>query len=496
MKEKVKSEISPKQFFNKNRRGLTTIASTLIIVGLVIAIGIVFIIIYNIISSEIEYSTESNISLQIEKSSVVIDENNKVSLKVSRDSGNSELEKIKFVLFDGENIEEIEKKASDFEESTERSFSFTPKLVINIKTISVVPIIKVAGKRKYLAVANSIQITKPESGNINVETPTTACGNANLETGEQCDDGNLKSGDGCSITCQTEVLNNQSTTTTTTTSTCGNSVCSSSENCSTCPSDCGVCTSTLKSNGQSCTTGTQCLSGSCVDSVCCNTACSEICKSCNVAGSVGTCSTTPSALPTNGLISYYPFDNDASDSAGGNDGSVSGATWTSDGKIGGAYSFDGVDDFINLGSTAIINKTITYTILAWIKTTNDGTIYSEQGYGTNSVTLYFGSNTFQVGSIGWKITPWVGNVKDGNWHFLVAIFSTDNGHKLYLDGNLDNENTNTDTPPFTSNPRIGAFHAGDLGTPVSFFNGIIDEVAIYNRALSASEIQQLYQREC
>jgi len=53
------------------------------------------------------------------------------------------------------------------------------------------------------------------------------CGNGKKETGEQCDDGNTKNGDGCSSTCKTEV--------------CGDASCNNGETCSTCPSDCGVC---------------------------------------------------------------------------------------------------------------------------------------------------------------------------------------------------------------------------------------------------------------
>lgn len=271
----------------KNKSGLTTIASTLIIIGLVIAIGIVFIIIYNIISSEVEYYTESNISLQIEKSSVVIGDDNKVSLKVSRGAGDAELEKIKFVLFDGENIEEIEKKASELEESSEMGFSFTPKLVTNIKTISVVPIINVNGKRKYLAVANSIQITKKENnGTFIAETPTTTCGNAKQEAGEQCDDGNLFSGDGCSSSCKTEI-------TTTTNLDCGNNVCNGTETCSTCEKDCGVCATTsacgnsVKDSGEECDLG----SSKNTNTACATTYgmncsyCSTSCRNITIAGS-------------------------------------------------------------------------------------------------------------------------------------------------------------------------------------------------------------------
>jgi hypothetical protein len=61
----------------------------------------------------------------------------------------------------------------------------------------------------------------------------------------------------------------------------------------------GSCT-TLLNNGSVCTTASQCLSGSCVDGVCCNTACASQCQACNLTGSVGSCANIPNgADPAN-----------------------------------------------------------------------------------------------------------------------------------------------------------------------------------------------------
>ncbi|MDP2628929.1 MAG: DUF4215 domain-containing protein [Nanoarchaeota archaeon] len=227
-----------------NERGLSTVASAIIIMAMTIAIGVVVIVIYNIVSSELEYSTQSNISLEIQKDSVLINEKNLVSLNVSRGEGNSELEKIRFVLSDGENVEEIERSAVGLNENGEAVFTFTPKLVNNVKTIRIVPIIKVDGKRKYLSVQDSVQISQ-EGGKTTAEKVTSICGNAQIESGEECDDGNAVSGDGCSMDCKVET-----TTTTDTSAVCGDGACDSSESCSSCSVDCGVCPA-----------GTQCGNG-------------------------------------------------------------------------------------------------------------------------------------------------------------------------------------------------------------------------------------------
>ena len=73
-------------------------------------------------------------------------EDNKVSFKSLRGEGNSELEEIKFEISDGENVEEIIKDAKELLESGKMDFSITPRKLKKIKTIRIIPIIKINGK--------------------------------------------------------------------------------------------------------------------------------------------------------------------------------------------------------------------------------------------------------------------------------------------------------------------------------------------------------------
>ena len=78
----------------------------------------------------------------------------------------------------------------------------------------------------------------------------------------------------------------------------------------------------------------------------------------------------PSYVPTNGLVGWWPFNGNANDESGnGNNGTVNGATLTTDrfGNADKAYSFDGVDDFINVGNpSGLFNNPYSYSQSAWV----------------------------------------------------------------------------------------------------------------------------------
>lgn len=105
---------------------------------------------------------------------------------------------------------------------------------------------------------------------VTVTVGTAVCANGVVESPETCDDGNLINSDGCSNTCAVEP----------------------GFFCVGNPSACTV----QKANGNACTTSTQCASGFCIDSVCSNTACTELCKSASGVkngGFPGVCSFVP-----------------------------------------------------------------------------------------------------------------------------------------------------------------------------------------------------------
>jgi parallel beta-helix repeat protein len=187
------------------------------------------------------------------------------------------------------------------------------------------------------------------------------------------------------------------------------------------------------------------------------------------------------SLPEEGMIAWWKFDEGtgttAYDSAGNNDGNIYGATWTT-GQIGGALSFDGEDDYVEVSG---LTNPVNMTYALWIKANS-----LSGGYDT---LLEFGSDDPWLGiTTTGEITLW-GYVTSslpittGQWYH-IAVTSDGSESIIYIDGQADaNGWANTDTG---TGLGIG-YHSGD--TP---FDGIIDEVMILNRALSAGEIEELY----
>ena len=91
----------------------------------------------------------------------------------------------------------------------------------------------------------------------------------------------------------------------------------------------------------------------------------------------------PAYLPSDGLVGWWPFNGNANDESGnGNNGTVNGATLTSDiNNISNqAYSFDGVNDFISIGNLTVINGNNSRSFVAWVKINpaqNGGVIISQ-----------------------------------------------------------------------------------------------------------------------
>lgn len=240
--------------------------------------------------------------------------------------------------------------------------------------------------------------------------------------------------------------------------------------------------------------------------------------------------TSESVNLNSGLVAYYPFSGNANDQSGnGHHGTVNGATLTADRQSSSdqAYSFDGTDDYIDVPHNGQLEgMTSGLTLAAWFKTssTQSQFVISKGGIVRN------GSITDDVYHLGFKllsssmfpsqvdgaIQGFVADkrqldfasmyiagsskvVTDGNWHHVAFIWDKPN-LKIYVDGqedsNLvyyDNKSTNSESlNSVTASLSIGANYNKDSGNYTVFFSGSIDEVRIYNRALNASEVSQLY----
>jgi hypothetical protein len=206
---------------------------------------------------------------------------------------------------------------------------------------------------------------------------------------------------------------------------------------------------------------------------------------------------TPTVAPslTDGLAGYYPFNGNANDESGkGNHGTVHGAALAADrfGTPDSAYRFDGVNDYIEVADDDTLDLDIYLTISLWALRPEDDTdrrarLVDKTTPSVNNGYNFDWARTMRLTG-GINNTQSSNNIPLGTWHHMVVVF--ENGISIfYLDGAEDgsgDHGSNLQTNSLTL--RIGAGHGGD-STP---FIGVLDDVRIYNRALSKSEIQALY----
>jgi len=226
----------------------------------------------------------------------------------------------------------------------------------------------------------------------------------------------------------------------------------------------------------------------------------------SLEASASTINKSPNYLgSSNGLVGYWTMDGNSvnwatgavTDSSGrGNTGTITNmATSTAIGKIGQALKFDGVNDYVNAGNGASLNITDAITLSAWVKIIGAQPTYAR--IIAKSWVYYLQIDTNNTAVLGFQDgQPWIGVLgsrvlSDNTWYHIVGTYDKNGGAtngRIYINGVLDN--TLTSTQPIQtvgSSVLIGA-HSGGLPG----FHGLIDEVRVYNSALSAGEIQQLY----
>jgi len=197
---------------------------------------------------------------------------------------------------------------------------------------------------------------------------------------------------------------------------------------------------------------------------------------------------TPANPGTDGLVAQYTFEGNANDSSGnGVDGTVEGGATFSPGKVGSALDCGGFDGFVSTGRTASSlgidgNKPRTVTCWAYTRVFNNGGLYD---VGARTATQDFCLRTMATDNV-WRIQYWGGdqdftlNTMEKWVHFTHVHDGTNT--KIYADGLLIVDwaktiNTTDDNP----------WQIGCYGWQNDYFDGMIDELHLYNRALSPEE---------
>ncbi|MFZ1699482.1 MAG: LamG domain-containing protein [Pyrinomonadaceae bacterium] len=215
------------------------------------------------------------------------------------------------------------------------------------------------------------------------------------------------------------------------------------------------------------------------------------------AGIGGKCGTECTPLPSN-AVAWWKGEDDANDVFGVNHGSLENGATFAPGRVGQAFSFDGVDDLVNVPNSASLDLQTAITLEAWFKTSNPTPsatkLIAGKILGYQIVVLPNGQMrfTFPIGG-GGAVNQDIDSVSilsADTFTHLVGTYDAPTGLvKIYVNGVLENTLHTSGNIDSINNPfQIGGF----TNFPVSFFNGVVDEVSLYNRALSASEIQAIF----
>ncbi|MFH0862080.1 MAG: LamG-like jellyroll fold domain-containing protein [Candidatus Altiarchaeota archaeon] len=192
---------------------------------------------------------------------------------------------------------------------------------------------------------------------------------------------------------------------------------------------------------------------------------------------------------SSGMIGYWRMDESGSKAhnyAGGSDCNFNDDASWSTGKIGRAVNLDGWGDYLSCGNAGGLNKNMGQTTVAgWMYA--DATPSSGEGMFSKSTRRY--GCTYSTDGQVWCYIGGAANninypVGVGGWHYIVETFDGIN-MTLYVDGVKRATRVSTSSSTGTG----GNFNIGDLS---GYFNGRLDEVAIWERALTQGEIDQLY----
>ena len=214
-------------------------------------------------------------------------------------------------------------------------------------------------------------------------------------------------------------------------------------------------------------------------------------------------SQVPSYVPTNGLVGYWPFNGNANDESGNaNNGVVTGATLTLDrfGNANKSYSFNGTSNKIEVNDNAQLQLT-TFSVSLWVNANSgfslvnksnwsDGSLETFNiGLGANILNSSIKMNSNCFAGMGWNnITTNTGSLYN-SWKHIVVVF---NGStvKHYVNGIQVNSQPlvgQMDTC-FGGKLKFGAWWQNGP----DYLNGKLDDIGIWNRALTQQEITNLY----
>jgi hypothetical protein len=197
------------------------------------------------------------------------------------------------------------------------------------------------------------------------------------------------------------------------------------------------------------------------------------------------------------LVAAYSFDagvgSSVVDVSGrGNNGTISGAAWTAQGRNGGALSFDGSNDLVTVADAASLDLSSGMTLEAWVNSAAAGgnwrtvvlkeqpgqlvyALYSNEGSARASGHVFVGGDLDTRSAVTMPLNTWT----------HLAVTYDGSALRLYLNGALSSSRAVSGAMPNST----GALRIGGNTVWAEWFLGRIDDVRVYNRALTQTEIQ-------
>ncbi|MBI4516928.1 MAG: LamG domain-containing protein, partial [Deltaproteobacteria bacterium] len=214
----------------------------------------------------------------------------------------------------------------------------------------------------------------------------------------------------------------------------------------------------------------------------------------------------PCVAPPADMVSWWPAEGNATDIINGNSGTLLGGVFFTPATVGQGFTFDSNDDRGTVPHNASLDVQSTgFTADFWMQGTKnqpqwwflvldkshgfvDSTGWLFQGNSGNGI-IYFGIGAGGGGSANFPGVYSTVDVLDGNSHHLAGTWDGST-IRLYVDGGL--QGTASLSTPANNNRAVNIAFAWGGGTPQRFFRGVVDEIQIFQRALSAAEIQGIF----
>ena len=220
----------------------------------------------------------------------------------------------------------------------------------------------------------------------------------------------------------------------------------------------------------------------------------------------------PVGNTTTGLVGWWKLDDgsgtSAADSSGnGNTGTLFNTpTWTTSGMNNGALTFSATGEHVDAADVASLEISGSWTVATWVNPSalpsagNTAALLAKYASGPANYLLLI-NNGYQCAGLGWSVgfdssdhnnhyDCVASSISVGTWYHVVGVWNSSSSNiYLYVNGQLIGTANESETPASGSG---STFQIGENNGGSSWFNGTLDDVRVYNRALSATDIETLY----